>query len=340
MHRTLRSLCAPSRRRCSRLGICLIALLLSTHFWADAYAETTAPATNSPEIRQEAASAIPFDQLTPDAQAKVGAVVSRPTIYRRLPTETISCDGQMYLMLVRNPDIVVNIWQLMDVTEVTMDRIAPFCYTSDDKAGTLSQIEMLFGTPQIHIFYATTHYEGPMFARPVNARVVLLLRSDYARAEDGSPRITSVMDAFIRIDHLTANIVARTLSPVVGKTADHNFVESFRFLERVSETAEANGPGVQQLAKKLEKVDPLTRQQFADVAGAVAERAVRRMALDAPVAPVAIGAPTHASSPIEPRTISAAAQPSPTSIVRPAPAAPPNAEATVPLSPRSIQLRR
>jgi hypothetical protein len=141
---------------------------------------------------------------------------------------------------------------------------------------------MLYGTANTHIFYATTHYEGPLFARPVNARVVLLLRSEYARDDDGVARITSVMDAFIKIDHLTANLVARTMSPVVGRTADHNFVESFRFLARVSQTAEENGPGVQQLAMKLDRCDAATRQLFADVAGAVAERAVARTATVVP----------------------------------------------------------
>lgn len=272
------------------LGLCCV---LAGAAWG----ETTLPASSAPEYRHDAVSALPLDQLTTEAQAKVGAVVARPTIYRRLPTETIACDGQMYLMLVRNPDIIVNIWQLMNVTDVTMDRSGPFSFTSDDKAGTLSQIEMLYGTPDTHIFYATTHYEGPMFARPVNARVVLLLRTNYVRAADGRPRIASTMDAFIKIDHLTANLVARTMAPVVGKTADHNFVESFRFLARVSETAEVNGPGMQQLAMKLQRVDAATRQQLAEVAGAVAQRAIERASEpQAPSAPTPVVPVSSAAS--------------------------------------------
>jgi hypothetical protein len=264
------------------LCTCCASLVAALLAFGGAHGETIAPAATGPEFRQDAASAIPFDQLTEEARAKIGAVVARPTIFRRLPAESIACDAEMYLLLVRNPDIVVNIWQLMGVTDVTMDRSAPYTYTSDDKAGTLSQIELLYGTPTTHIYYAATHYEGPLFARPVNARVVLLLRSEYTRGEDGTPRITSVMDAFIRIDHLTANLVARTFSKVVGKTADHNFVESFRFVSRVSKTAEENGPGVAQLAMKLERVDAQVRQQFADVAGAAAERAVQRAAAHTP----------------------------------------------------------
>jgi len=300
---------------------------------AVAFAETTAPASSAPEFRSDAVSALPFDQLSEEAQAKIGAVVTRPTIYRRLPTETIACDGQMYLTLVRNPDIIVNIWQLMDVTDVTMDRNGPYSFTSDDKAGTLSQVEMLYGSAQTHIYYATTHYEGPMFARPVNARVVLLLRSDYVRGADGVPRITSVMDAFIKIDHLTANLVARTMAPVVGKTADHNFVESFRFLARVSQTAEENGPGMQQLAMKLQRVDPAIRQQFADVAGAVAQRAVERAETSLRSTTAVAPRPNDAASASPARP---ANEPSPTSSTTESPAD----DSASSANPRTLRLRR
>lgn len=333
MFGSLRRKCAQAASRCCRV-LAMIVALYAVAGATVVVAETTAPASNAPDFRNEAINALPFDQLSAEAQAKIGAVVTRPTIYRRLPTETISCDGQMYLTLIRNPDIIVNIWQLMDVTDVTMDRTGPFQFTSDDKAGTLSQVEMLYGSAQTHIFYATTHYEGPMFARPVNARVVLLLRSDYARGADGSPRITSVMDAFIKIDHLTANLVARTMAPVVGKTADHNFVESFRFLARVSETAEENGPGLQQLAMKLERVDLATRRQFADVAGAVAQRAVERAA--------AVSRTTSTAAGPQPTDAASATPTQPTQDLSPAAAADQsNAEdAASNSNPRALRLRR
>jgi hypothetical protein len=319
-----------------RWGRALALLCVALHALASGsvFAETTAPASSGPEFRNEAISALPFDQLSEEAQAKIGAVVTRPTIYRRLPTETISCDGQMYLTLVRNPDIIVNIWQLMDVTDVTMDRSGPYSFTSDDKAGTLSQVEMLYGTANTHLYYATTHYEGPMFARPVNARVVLLLRSEYVRGADGVPGITSVMDAFIKIDHLTANIVARTMAPVVGKTADHNFVESFRFLARVSQTAEANGPGLQQLAMKLQRVNPAIRQQFADVAGAVAQRAVERAeAVTRSTTIIAAPRPSDAAATTPARPVS---EPSPTL----SDSQPDADDATSSTAPRTLRLRR
>jgi hypothetical protein len=115
-----------------------------------------------------------------------------------------------------------------------------------------------------------------MFARPVDAEVVLLLRNDYIAAAGGRTEITCTMDAFIRIDHAAAKLVARTMSGLIGRTADHNFGESMRFVARVSQTAEDNLEGMQELAGRLAELEPDVRKQFSRVCGTVAQRAVAR----------------------------------------------------------------
>ena len=286
------------------LALTHIAIALLAGCVCTARAETVAPADSSLQAKQEAVQAMPLDQLTPEAQQKLWPVISGASIYRRLPTETITCDRDMYLTLIRNPEIIVSIWHMMNVTDLTMTRTSPFVFDCDDKAGTTSQVELMYGTADMHIFYANTLYEGSMFARPVKGRVVLFLRSEYYTDEHGQPQVKSVMDAFIRIDHITAKLVARTMSPLVVRTADHNFVESFRFVSRVHQTAEENGPGLRDLAGKLEGITEPTRRTFADVATLVAHRATARTELafarsqggtafteDASQSPASVGAP-------------------------------------------------
>ena len=70
----------------------------------------------------------------------------------------------------------------------------------------------------------------------------------------------------------------RTLHPLFGKTADVNFVESTKFLERISRTSEENGPGMQHLAKRLDKVDPEVRSRFAELTTEVHRNAQQRLA--------------------------------------------------------------
>jgi len=60
--------------------------------------------------------------------------------------------------------------------------------------------------------------------------------------------------------------LTRTLSPLVGKTADYNFVESAKFLSQISQVCEHNPNGAQILASKLTKIQPQVRDEFARIA--------------------------------------------------------------------------
>jgi hypothetical protein len=48
------------------------------------------------------------------------------------------------------------------------------------------------------------------------------------------------------------------------------------FASKLSQTAEQNNPGVQRLAERLTKVDPIVRDEFAKVAAAVPQRTTGR----------------------------------------------------------------
>ena len=57
--------------------------------------------------RQAVIASLPMDRLTPAAQQRILSIAGSPTIYRRLPTQAINCDRDMFLMLTRNPEILV-----------------------------------------------------------------------------------------------------------------------------------------------------------------------------------------------------------------------------------------
>ena len=84
------------------------------------------------------------------------------------------------------------------------------------------------------------------------------------------------------MENATVNLIAKTLNPIVGPTADHNFVESLKFVQRLNETTEKNGPGVQSMAYRLTNISDKVRDQFIRVAGTVYERGNRRTTLKPP----------------------------------------------------------
>ena len=231
--------------------------------------------------QQESIRAIPFDELKEDVRGKLWDVVQNPTIYRRLPVKVIDCDPEMYLFLVRYPEIIVNIWELMDVTRVQVQRTGPFTFQASDGAGTVSTAELVYGTRTLHVVYAEGHYKGPLVKDLLKGRAVLLLHSGYTET-DQRTYVTNRLDLFLQLDHPAAEVVAKTLQPLIGKTIDHNFAESAGFLGKVSRVAETNGAGLQQLATRLESVQPDVRTKFSDVAAAVNHKAALRASADQP----------------------------------------------------------
>lgn len=267
--------CSPQSRR-QWLTVALAAAVGAGVSLLSRRGDASEQSTSSRQAREEAKEAIPLDKLNDETQRKILSVVERPSIYRRMPEKVIPCDSGLYLFLLRNPEIVLNIWQLMGVSGMSAQRTGAYSWKGNDGAGTLCNVELAYGTSELHLAYGDGFYEGPLFKRRINGRCVVMLRSQFRQGEDGREYVGNVLDIFLSIDNTGADLVAKTLYPLVGTTADTNFAETTKFLSKVSQTAEVNGAGMQKLAAKLTACEPPIRDQFVQVSAAVQQKAVAR----------------------------------------------------------------
>jgi hypothetical protein len=235
-------------------------------------AEDLSDSSTSRESRAEAVAAIPFQQLNQATQQKLGPILDRPHLYRRLPVETIHCDHDMHTFMIRKPEVIVGIWQLMGITQVSMQRTGEYQLDTSDGAGTNSQLELVYGTPNLHVYYGQGLYEGNMLTSKVRGECVLILQSDLAFDQAGLPVVTDRLDVFLQFDQVGARLLAKTLHPLVGKAADHNFVESARFFDRISDVAQTNPDGFQNMVSRLPNCDPEVIQQFMQVSSKASQR--------------------------------------------------------------------
>jgi hypothetical protein len=269
-------------------------------------------------VRDEASRAVPTQQLPAHLQPVVEQIVSNPTLYRHLPEQRIRSDRDMYAFLVRYPEVVVNIWQLMDVTKVQLDRTSPVAFTASDGVGTSTQVELIYSTPETQVFYTEGFYEGPLFRNRITGRGVMLLRSSFSKGAQGD-EVTSTLDVFVRLDNIGAELVAKTFQRMVGKAADFNFVETAKFVGQVSLASEANGPGMQRLAANLQNVDPPIRDAFAQLTDVVYQRGLLRGPHQTPPENAYAGAANTASDPRNHQAGTVGQNP-PTPAAEPAPA--------------------
>jgi hypothetical protein len=233
------------------------------------------------EARQTALREIPLQALTPEAVKKLKPVLDSPTIFRRMPTQTILCDEDLFQFLVRYPEVLVEIWDLMGMTKVTVQRLGPYVFKGNDAAGTDCKAELVYGSDNLHIYYGTGDYEGTLTGRKLEGRTVVVIHSKSSSTPDGQPQVTAHMDVFLKLDNIGADLVAKTLSPLIVRSADYNYSETLRFISQLSIAAERNPQGVDQLARRMTKVAPDIRQKFVNISIEAALRRARNEAQQA-----------------------------------------------------------
>ena len=234
--------------------------------------------------KKQAVSEIPFSRLDAAAKRKVNSVVENTSVFKRMTPQIIDCDPRYYMFLIRHPEVIVSIWQMMDATDMRITRKGPLVFNANDGEGTVGTLEFLYGDQKVHVLYGEGAYTGSLTKRPIRADCLLVLHSNFTTDKSGRTFVKTQLDMFVDVKNVGVDLIARTFQHMIGNTTDLNFAETANFITKLSRTTEENGPGVQHLAMRLTEINEPTRREFARHAGAVFQRARGRDG--EPVAPV------------------------------------------------------
>lgn len=240
-------------------------------------------AHTSEEARRSAIQSIPFEEIESGSRRKLADVLSSPTLFRRMPVHVSPCDPDLYLFLASHPDVLVGIWEELGVSEFRMAQTGPDVFRLTDGTTATATAEIVYRDNDTHIAYCEGEYRGPLLRTPIRARSILILKTGYVQESDGNCYITSRLDTFIHVENATVDFLTRTFQPLVGKVADHNFLQTTAFVGSLSRTTQNNHQGVQRLAARLHRVDPKVRREFADLAGEIGQKANRQAAQQTPL---------------------------------------------------------
>ncbi len=227
-------------------------------------------ATSSDAARREAIGAIPFEQLDREGRAKAAAVLQDVAVFRRLPTQVIDCDPKLFLFLVQQPDVAVNIWRVLELSQIEMRQTTSNRFELVEPTGTRLHAEFLYRSPEVHVIYGEGVCIGPILGRPVHGRYLLVLRTGYVQETNGRHYVTARLDTFLHVQDRAPDLAAKLLHPLASKTVDHNFVQIVAFAGSLSRTAELNYRGVQRLASQLTAVQPEVRVRLSELAADIA----------------------------------------------------------------------
>ncbi|MCA9132629.1 MAG: hypothetical protein KDA45_05730 [Planctomycetales bacterium] len=242
--------------------------------WFDSLAHALEPTAveglSTREAKMLAVRGVPFQKLNGPVGREVRDVLENPSYFRRMPPQQIACDPQMFTFLVRRPEVMVNIWELMGITKVKAQRTSAFTFLANDGVGTACKCELVYSDGSLHIYLGNGTYDGTLAPRKVTGRCVCILRTENQSEPGARPNIEGTMDVFLKLDNFGADLLTRTIGPFVGKTADYNFVETAKFISEISQICQMNPAAAQALAMKLDRVDETTRREFAEIVTRIA----------------------------------------------------------------------
>lgn len=264
---------------------------------------------SSREAKQQAIQSVPFKQLSQQTSQALRDVLDNPSFYRRMPSQTVQCDPELFTFLARKPEVMVNTWDLMGITKVTAKRTGPYSFTANDGVGTKCKCDLVYGDENIHIYYGIGDYDGSMTARVVKGRAVCILRSNsqaYPQGHSGHV-VRGTMDVFLKLDNLGADLLTRTFGPLVAKTADHNFAETAQFISQLSQVCATNPSAALALAGQLNDIDEPVRKEFVEIATRIGE--TKQQVNRSQASPLSSSDPTVVAKTIEELKIAATTVP-------------------------------
>ncbi len=248
------------------LSLCCCTAAGASAGWA---AETSSSTTSS-RARNEAIRAIPFQRIAPDYRRRVKQVLNDTSLYRRLPTMTVDCHPPLFTFLAKNPDVLVQIWRQLGISNIDLVRVGNNKFRLTDSVGTVGHLVIVEQNCDDRaqnrlVMYAEGAYEGKPFKRPVRAQCVLLLRSGSVKETNGRHYVAVRLDTFLRIDRASLELFAKAVHPLVGKTNDRNFADTINFISKMSQAAETRPLTIERLANSLSRVSADRKRQLVQI---------------------------------------------------------------------------
>ena len=220
--------------------------------------------TSSREARESARRALALERLPDADRQEAERVLRRPTLFRRLPTESFTCDRDLLEFGLSKPEVIVDLWRVLGISRLALDPTGPGQWKMSDGWGTDGTLRVLRHdrTPQggSLVLLGRGGYNGPLAPHPLTGTCLVLVRyRETAREADGKSRHAMQVDAFLDADGLGLEIVTRSLHGLVCRSSASNLHEICLFMAEFSSTADENPAGVARLATRLSRVDAADR---------------------------------------------------------------------------------
>lgn len=238
---------------------------------ADLDASLAEAGSSSRESRQRAMQAIPLDRMPAAHRAAAEACLRSTTLFRRLPVETVTCDGELLDFVLTKPETLVDVWRVLGISRLSLDPAGPGQWRLADGYGTVGAVKLLHrertAAGGLLVFHGRGGYTGPLSPRRLTGQCLVVVRHSTIEPDAaGRERQAVQIDAFLDVDGLGLEVVTRALHPLIVHSAASNLREICLFVSQFSAAAARNPAGIARLTARMPRTEPEDRRALARLA--------------------------------------------------------------------------
>lgn len=223
------------------------------------------------DAQRRAIDSLPLDRMAPAERQVADQVVRRCTLAKRLPAASVTCDPALLDFILTKPETLVDVWRVLGISQLALDPTGPGGWRFADGYGTVGAVRLLHRERTEHgglaVFHGTGRYDGPLSPKPLTGSCLVVVRhAAEADAAGGRRRQTVQIDAFLDVDGMGLEIVARTLQPLIIRSAATNVHEISLFVSQFAAAAARNPEAVARIADRMTRTSPQDRRTLVTLA--------------------------------------------------------------------------
>jgi hypothetical protein len=238
--------------------------------------ETLQPGNSSSAIRRKAIGELPLDRLRPEARARAELILKDVGLFRRLPALQFEVDPEVYRYFLEHPDVAVGTWRAMEISKFELKPTRSGVYHADAGDGSVGEVEVFYRTPGDTLIACDGAFKSPLLARPIVARALIRVQTEFHREMDGRVIAVQNGDLFVQFPSTTIETVAKIISPVSHSIADRNFKQITLFMYMMSQATGKQPGWVEAIGRRLDQISEEERVKFLEMAAQAYVTARRR----------------------------------------------------------------
>jgi hypothetical protein len=167
-----------------------------------------------------AQTGVPLEQVAPTFRDRVAAVLARPTLATRGPSETFNCQPAVYHWLLDHPDSAVRLWHALGARCAAVEDRGGGVFGWHDEHGSDVRWQTVLHGGGLRLWYAEGRVKPGVLLPMIAFQAVVAL--DYTEGHDreGHPALRHHIHLYLHTDSHAAALAAKLLGASAPRLAE------------------------------------------------------------------------------------------------------------------------